>query len=69
MNKLDQQYRHRRQQEKKLLSTMRILRYGEKVKIIELRFGFIGSQQTTGNSYSQIAKHLVIRRSTVISVI
>lgn len=51
---------------KKKLSCKRILRYGEKLKIIELRFGQYGSNQPVGLSYGQISKKMVIRVSAVV---
>ena len=47
---------------------MRLLRYGEKKKIIELRFGKLGSVVEDGMSFSEISKLLFIRRRTVQSV-
>ena len=40
--KLDKQFKSRMNKEKKLLPNLRILRYGEFRKIIELRFGKYG---------------------------
>ena len=45
-----------------------MLRYGEVRKVIDLRFGFLGSLAPTGMSYTEIAKARALHRATVISI-
>jgi hypothetical protein len=54
--------------QKKLMSYRRRLKWGERRQIILMRFGSIGSLETTDKSYAQVASRLVIRLRTVISV-
>ena len=55
--------------QKKLYSSRRILRWGEKRRVILLRFGRLGSTVVNGLSYTRIARQLLIKRPTVISVV
>ena len=50
------------------MSCRRLLRYGQRVKIIEYRFGYVGSFEPTGTSYGWISKKLYITPATVITV-
>ena len=56
-------------EDKKLSSTYRFLRYGQKKKIIEMKFGELGSLKETGIKNCEISKRLFIKRNTVWSVI
>ena len=57
--------------QKKLYSSKRVLRWGEKRRIILLRFGSLGNTETHPGSlsYRWIAAKLVIKHRTVVSVI
>ena len=54
--------------ERRLLCCRRTLRYGEHVRIVELRFKNMGSMDPMGLSYGKIARRLWIRPRTVQSV-
>ena len=54
--------------QRNLWTTRRILRPGETKRIVELRFGAVGSLEPTAMSYSLISKRLFIKRATVVSV-
>lgn len=50
--RIDVNIRQQHQKQQKLNSILRLLRYGEKKKIIELRFGKLGSMEENGLSFS-----------------
>ena len=54
--------------ERRLLSLRRTLRYGERRRIVELRFKVLGSKEASGLSYGKIARKLYIRPKTIQSV-
>ena len=54
--------------ERRLLSLRRTLRFGERRRIVELRFNELGSKVVSGLSYLKIARKLYIRPKTVQSV-
>ena len=51
--------------ERRLLCCRRTLRYGEHVRIVELRFKNVGSVDPRGLSYGKIGRRLWIRPWTV----
>ena len=54
--------------EKNMWSTRRQLRAGEVRRIVELRYGVVGSMEETGMRIVDIAKKVLVNRKTVKSV-
>ena len=53
---------------KRLLCSRRFLSFGEKMKIIEMRFGSYGSQEVVGPKFSVMARLLKMPRGTIVNV-
>ena len=51
--------------ERRLLCCRRTLRYGEHIRIVELRFKHVGCVDPNGFSYGKIARKLYIRPRTI----